>query len=63
MGSREKSSRDADLFQLQYYMKTNYDMERWTRRKKILIKALTKPGSFIDAYALTCDFFKCNYGF
>ena len=36
------------------------------RKKQILhnlIKVLTKLGSFIDAYASTCEFLKCNFGF
>jgi hypothetical protein len=43
-------------------------MKRWIRKEKIessqfLINVLTKLGSFIDAYASTCEFLKCKLGF
>ena len=66
MGSGDNFIRATDFFQPHYCINANYEskcvMERWTRTKEkrssqILIKALTKLGSFIDAYGSTLNIY------
>ena len=67
MDSKENIIRATKLFQQPYYINATYEskcvVERWTRKIRktkslqFLIETSMKLGSFIDAYAFTCEFF------